>query len=82
MFYVPAKDLFLIPTAEVPVTNLHSNEIIEPEDMPAVSYTHLLVSSPVQKAVIAASAADPTVVDDDDDEEAVSYTHLDVYKRQ
>lgn len=34
MFYVPAKDLFLIPTAEVPVTNLHSNEIIEPEDMP------------------------------------------------
>ncbi|NWO22810.1 zinc ribbon domain-containing protein [Mogibacterium timidum] len=28
-----------------------------------------LVSSPVQKAVIAASAADPTVVDDDDDEE-------------
>lgn len=38
MFYVPAKDLFLIPTAEVPVTNLHSNEIIEPEDMP-VYYT-------------------------------------------
>lgn len=38
MFYVPAKDLFLIPTAEVPVTNLYSNEIIEPEDMP-VYYT-------------------------------------------
>lgn len=38
MFYVPAKDFFLIPTAEVPVTNLRSNEIIEPEDMP-VYYT-------------------------------------------
>ena len=38
MFYVPAKDFFLIPTAEVPVTNLRSNEIIEPEEMP-VYYT-------------------------------------------
>ena len=38
MFYVPAKDFFLIPTAEVPVTNLRANEIIEPEEMP-VYYT-------------------------------------------
>lgn len=38
MFHVPAKDFFLIPTAEVPVTNLRANEIIEPEEMP-VYYT-------------------------------------------
>nr|MCR5135027.1 serine--tRNA ligase [Clostridiales bacterium] len=29
MFHVPAKDFFLIPTAEVPVTNLLMNEIID-----------------------------------------------------
>lgn len=34
MFHVPAKDFFLIPTAEVPVTNLRSNEILNKEEMP------------------------------------------------
>ena len=34
MFHVPAKDFFLIPTAEVPVTNLYMNEIIEEIDLP------------------------------------------------
>ena len=34
MFYLPAKDFFLIPTAEVPVTNLRAKEIILPEEMP------------------------------------------------
>lgn len=29
MFHVPAKDFFLIPTAEVPVTNMYMNEILE-----------------------------------------------------
>ena len=29
MFHVPSKDMFLAPTAEVPVTNLLSNEILE-----------------------------------------------------
>lgn len=38
MFYVPAKDFFLIPTAEVPVTNLRSKEIIPFEELP-VYYT-------------------------------------------
>ena len=28
MFYVPQKDFFLIPTAEVPVTNLYDDEIL------------------------------------------------------
>jgi seryl-tRNA synthetase len=34
-------DLFLIPTAEVPVTNLHRDEILEPGDLPRgyVAYT-------------------------------------------
>lgn len=38
MFHVPAKDFFLIPTAEVPVTNLLANEILDVEDLP-VYYT-------------------------------------------
>ena len=31
----PADDLFLIPTAEVPVTNIHRDEILEVKDLPA-----------------------------------------------
>jgi len=38
MFYIPAKDFFLVPTAEVPVTNLRMNEILEEEELP-VYYT-------------------------------------------
>ncbi len=38
MFHVPAKDFFLIPTAEVPVTNLHGDEILQEEDLP-IYYT-------------------------------------------
>ena len=38
MFYLPAKDFFLIPTAEVPVTNLRSGEIMEADELP-VCYT-------------------------------------------
>lgn len=34
MFHIPAKDFFLIPTAEVPVTNLLMNEIIGAEELP------------------------------------------------
>jgi seryl-tRNA synthetase len=37
----PADDLFLIPTAEVPVTNIHRDQILEAKDLPAnyVAYT-------------------------------------------
>jgi seryl-tRNA synthetase len=37
----PADDLFLIPTAEVPVTNIHRDEILEASALPAayVAYT-------------------------------------------
>ena len=38
MFHVPSKDLFLAPTAEVPVTNLFMDEIIEGEKLP-IYYT-------------------------------------------
>ena len=38
MFHVPAKDFFLIPTAEVPVTNLCMNEIIDEAELP-IYYT-------------------------------------------
>jgi seryl-tRNA synthetase len=34
MYAVPGDDLFLIPTAEVPVTNLYRDEILEPGDLP------------------------------------------------
>ena len=35
MYASPADDLFLIPTAEVPVTNIHREEILELRDLPA-----------------------------------------------
>lgn len=38
MFYVPQKDFFLIPTAEVPVTNLRADEIMDESELP-VYYT-------------------------------------------
>lgn len=33
-FHIPQKDYFLVPTAEVPVTNIHRDEIIPEEDLP------------------------------------------------
>lgn len=38
MFYVPQKDFFLIPTAEVPVTNLRAGEIMDEAELP-IYYT-------------------------------------------
>ena len=38
MFYLPQKDFFLIPTAEVPVTNMRAQEIMDIEELP-VYYT-------------------------------------------
>ncbi|PAB57117.1 serine--tRNA ligase [Anaeromicrobium sediminis] len=34
MFHLPSKDFFLIPTAEVPVTNLYAKEILTGGDLP------------------------------------------------
>lgn len=34
MFHVPAKDMFLIPTAEVPLTNLYGDEILDEDALP------------------------------------------------
>ncbi len=41
MYYLERDDFFLIPTAEVPVTNLHKNEILREEELPIyyVAYT-------------------------------------------
>ncbi len=33
-FHVPASDLFLVPTAEVPVTNLHRGQILDGDELP------------------------------------------------
>ena len=38
MFKLENKDLYLIPTAEVPVTNLHANEILKEDQLP-INYT-------------------------------------------
>ena len=38
MYRLKEEDLFLIPTAEVPVTNLHRDEVLAEEDLP-VKYT-------------------------------------------
>ncbi len=38
MFHVPSKDFFLVPTAEVPLTNMLRDEIISEEDLP-IYYT-------------------------------------------
>ncbi len=38
MFHLPGKDYFLIPTAEVPLTNIHRDEILEEKVLP-VLYT-------------------------------------------
>lgn len=34
MFHIPSKDFFLVPTAEVPVTNLYRDEILDQESLP------------------------------------------------
>jgi len=38
MYRLKDDDLFLIPTAEVPVTNIHANEVLEEKDLP-IYYT-------------------------------------------
>lgn len=43
MYWVERDDLWLNPTAEVPVTNLHQNEILNREDLP-ILYTAYLPS--------------------------------------
>jgi len=37
-FHIPSKDLFLVPTAEVPVTNIHRDEILNEADL-TIKYT-------------------------------------------
>lgn len=34
MFHIPSKDFFLVPTAEVPVTNLYGDEILDADVLP------------------------------------------------
>ncbi len=34
MYFIDRDDLYLIPTAEVPVTNIHQNEIIDEKELP------------------------------------------------
>lgn len=34
LFKIEGRDFFLVPTAEVPVTNIHANEVLEEETLP------------------------------------------------
>lgn len=34
LFKLEGHDLYLVPTAEVPVTNIHANEVLDEEDLP------------------------------------------------
>lgn len=38
MYHMPKDEMYLIPTAEVPITNLHRNEILTEEELP-INYT-------------------------------------------
>jgi seryl-tRNA synthetase len=40
LYACPADDLFLIPTAEVPVTNIHRDQILEAAALPAAYVAH------------------------------------------
>ncbi|MBN1475365.1 serine--tRNA ligase [Candidatus Sumerlaeota bacterium] len=40
MYHVPKEDFWLIPTAEVPVTNLHRGEILSADDLPIKYVAH------------------------------------------
>jgi seryl-tRNA synthetase len=40
LYACPADDLFLVPTAEVPVTNIHRDEILEAASLPAAYVAH------------------------------------------
>ncbi len=40
LYTIPEDNLYLIPTAEVPVTNLHADEILEPEQLPIAYVAH------------------------------------------
>jgi seryl-tRNA synthetase len=40
MYYINADDLYLIPTAEVPVTNLYKKQVIEESDLPIYMVAH------------------------------------------
>ncbi len=40
LFKIQGTDYFLIPTAEVPVTNIHQNEILSEEDLPIYYVSH------------------------------------------
>ncbi len=40
LFYIPEQDYYLIPTAEVPITNIARNTILNIEDLPAKFVAH------------------------------------------
>jgi seryl-tRNA synthetase len=41
MYFIPEDRLYLVPTAEVPVTNMHAGEVLDPQSVPKryVAYT-------------------------------------------
>ena len=45
LYYSEKDDVYLIPTAEVPVTNIYGGEILEAEDLQIYVCLHSLFSS-------------------------------------
>ena len=56
MFKLEGLDYYLIPTAEVPITNLHRDEILSGDDLP-LYYTAYSAASALKQAVPAAIPA-------------------------
>jgi seryl-tRNA synthetase len=40
MYYLPADNFYMIPTAEVPVTNIYRDEILKESDLPVMMTAH------------------------------------------
>ena len=75
MYHATVDNFYLVPTAEVPVTNIYRDVILEKEDFPVkmTAYTPCFrrEAGSYGKDVRGLNRLHP-----------VSYTHLDVYKRQ
>lgn len=57
MYHVGLDDLYLIPTAEVPVTNIYRDVILEEKDLP-VKTPHILLVSGVRQVLTGKMYAD------------------------
>ena len=62
LFKIPAWEYYLIPTAEVPVTNLHADEILDEAELPKryCAQSPASVPKPVRRARTRAATSGST----------------------